>query len=58
MGLRARKVFTTIKKVLTNPPVLALPNQVDGMLIDTDASDFAIGAKLMQIQNGTENVIA
>ena len=38
--------------------MLALPNQVDSMLIDTDASDLAMGAELIQIQNGEEKVIA
>ena len=38
--------------------MLALPNQVGSMLIDKDASDLAVGAELIQIQNGEEKVIA
>ena len=57
-GEEQEKAFTTLKKALTNPPVLALPNQVDSMLIDTDASDLAVGAELIQTQNGEEKVIA
>ena len=57
-GEEQEKAFTTLKEALTNPPVLALPNQVDSMLIDTDASDLAVGAELIQIQNGEEKVIA
>ena len=52
------EAFTALKDALTNPPVLALPNQSDAFVLETDASDFAIGAKLLQIQDGKENVIA
>lgn len=41
-----------------SPPVLTLPNQSDEFILDTDASDTAIGAELLQIQNGEEKVIA
>ena len=50
--------FAALKVALTSPPVLALPNREDPMLLDTDASDFAIGAELIQIQDGKEKVIA
>jgi len=29
---------------LTTTPVLELPNSIDQFILDTDASDFAIGA--------------
>ncbi|MCG7869896.1 MAG: DDE-type integrase/transposase/recombinase, partial [Candidatus Thiodiazotropha taylori] len=50
--------FDALKSALTNPPVLALPNQHDSFVLDTDASNEAIGAELIQIQDGQEKVIA
>jgi hypothetical protein len=38
--------------------VLALPTANDPYILDTDASDTAIGAELLQVQNGEEKVIA
>lgn len=47
------------KQVLTEPDVLANPFNDNGhFLLDTDASDYAIGAVLTQVQNGVERVIA
>jgi len=37
--------------------ILALPNDEGTYVIDTDASDFGLGAVLSQEQFGTENVI-
>ena len=48
-----QEAFDALKEALTHPPVLALPNLQD----DTDASDHAIGAELIQVQNGEERVI-
>lgn len=43
---------------MTNPAVLECPSD-DGMFIlDTDASDIAIGAELSQIQCGKEVLIS
>ena len=50
--------FDELKDALTNPPVLGLPNSYDPLILDTDASDMAIGAELIQVQNGEERVIA
>lgn len=50
--------FNSLKVALTNPPVLALPNSHDPFILDTDASDAAIGAELIQVQDGEERVIA
>ncbi|MCG8078710.1 MAG: Ty3/Gypsy family RNase HI domain-containing protein, partial [Candidatus Thiodiazotropha taylori] len=52
------EAFGALKEALTNPPVLALPNQHDSFVLDTDASNEAIGAELIQVQNGQEKVIA
>ena len=50
--------FDTLKQALVEPPVLALPNHHDPFVLDTDASDLAIGAELIQLQEGEEKVIA
>ena len=39
-------------------PVLAIPDKTGTFVLDTDASDKAIGAELIQIQNGLERVVA
>ena len=39
-------------------PVLALPNANNPFILDTDASNYAIGAELIQVQNGVERTIA
>lgn len=39
-------------------PILAYPDFREPFILDTDASDLAIGGILSQIQNGTERVIA
>lgn len=51
--------FAALKAALTSAPVLAYP-KCDGkrFILDTDASDMAVGAVLSQEQNGQEVVIA
>ena len=39
-------------------PVFTLPNKVDPFVLDTNASDVAIGAELYQVQGSEERVIA
>jgi len=39
--------FEALKKALTNPPVLALPNYSTPFVIECDASASRIGAVLM-----------
>jgi RNase H-like domain found in reverse transcriptase/Reverse transcriptase (RNA-dependent DNA polymerase) len=55
---REQKAFEKLKYLLTTPPILAMPTDDDEFTIDTDASDYAIGAVLSQKQNGVERVIA
>ena len=50
--------FESLKSALSSTPVLALPNSTDLFILDTDASDYAIGAELLQVQNGKERAIA
>ncbi len=54
------QAFINLKSCLTSAPVLAYPSEevTDVFLLDTDASDTAIGCVLSQIQNGEERVIA
>jgi transposase InsO family protein len=49
--------FEELKKRLTEAPILSLPNDTDTYILDTDASQFAIGAVLSQLQGGLEKVI-
>ena len=53
-----QEAFEELKKALTSPPVLGLPNNYDLFILDTDASNQAIGAELIQLQEGEERVIA
>lgn len=52
------QAFNDIKSAFTKPPMLALPNSDGRFILDTDASDYAIGAELSQEQDGVERVIA
>ena len=49
--------FRALKKAFTSAPMLSLPDREGMFVLDTDASDFAIGAELSQIQDGKERVI-
>ena len=53
-----QSAFEDLKKRLVSPPILADPEFKQLFLLHTDASDYAIGAVLCQIQQGTEWVIA
>lgn len=50
--------FETLKEKLSTAPILGLPNDDDEYVLDTDASEFAIGAVLSQRQDGREVVLA
>ncbi|MES9884337.1 MAG: reverse transcriptase domain-containing protein [Sedimenticola sp.] len=51
--------FNTLKKLLTESPILAFPdtNENAEYILDSDASDVGVGCVLSQIQNGHERVI-
>ena len=53
-----QEAFEELKKALTSTPVLGLANNQDLFILDTDASNYAIGAELIQVQEGGERVIA
>ena len=50
--------FDNLKRALTTAPVLTFANNTDPFILDTDASNYAIGGELIQIQNGQEKVVA
>jgi len=53
-----QEAFDELKQRLTSEPILALPTDNGTYVLDTDASDFGLGAILSQDQNGQEKVIA
>ena len=50
--------FNYLKTVLSSSPLLALTNNTDDVILDTDASDVALKEELNQVQEGQENVVA
>ena len=52
----AQKAFDMLKEKLTTTPVLLLPDPTKPFVITTDASDYAIGAVLLQIQGKVNNL--
>ena len=55
---KCQHAFDTLKAEMSKPPVLAYPNETDTFILDTDASNFAAGAVLSQVQDGVERPIA
>ncbi|RYE19449.1 MAG: hypothetical protein EOP45_12640 [Sphingobacteriaceae bacterium] len=55
---QASLAFKNLIKALTEAPVLATPDYDLPFKIECDASDFACGAVLSQVQDGEERVIA
>ncbi|MEN7973501.1 MAG: reverse transcriptase domain-containing protein [Verrucomicrobiota bacterium] len=57
-GPEQQIAFEQLKTALTSPPILSYPLEDAGMMVlDTDASDLAVGAVLSQVQNGEERVL-
>jgi len=50
--------FRKLKSALVSSPILAMPNDSDPFVLDTDACDISIGVVLSQVQDGEERVIA
>ena len=50
--------FQKLKEAITEAPLLVYPREGGGFVLDTDASDKAIGAVLSQVQDGKERVVA
>ena len=55
---KCHEAFLELKRRLTAAPILSFPRSDCPFIIDTDASDYGIGAVLSQIQDGRETVIA
>jgi len=51
-------VFHTLKKSLSGTAHLRIPNSTCEKILKTDASDFAVGACLYQIEDGQQRLIA
>lgn len=51
------EAFSLLKNKLITSPILVYPSRNEKFVLDTDASDFAIGAVLSQVQDGVERVI-
>ena len=52
------EAFNHLKEILTSAPCLAYPKAEGMFILDTNASDYAIGAELSQIQDGIIRPIA
>ena len=50
--------FNHLKNALITAPVLKYPSSTERFILDTDASNFGIGAVLSQVQDGEERVVA
>ena len=50
--------FKSLKEMLSTSDIVSYPNDEDEYILDTDASNYALGAVLSQMQNGKERVIA
>ena len=50
--------FEKLKSALCSAPVLTIPTKTDKFILDTGASDFAIGDELLPVQNGEERFIS
>ena len=57
-GVLTIKLLLKILKHLVTAPVLAFPKLFGLFILDTEATDFAIGAELDQVQNGDECAFA
>ena len=57
-SVAADNAFQQLKLALTEAPVMAYPLPEAPFILDTDASNCAIGAVLSQVQQGEERVIA
>ncbi len=52
------QAFRALKDAIVSAPVLAFPKAHDPFVLDTNASDFCLGTKLSQIQDGVEHTIS
>ena len=57
-GSEQQTAFDALKACLLSAPILGFPTEEDRIVLDTDASLFAIGGVLSQVQNEEEVLIA
>ena len=57
-GGQQQQAFENLKEALISPQVLQIPRKEGLFILDCDASDYAIGAEVWQVQDGVEVVIA
>lgn len=55
--LECEEAFAQLKHALTSAPILSYPQTKGRFILDTDASNMAIGGILSQVQDGKEKVI-
>ena len=53
-----QEAFRRLKDALTSAPVLVMPDEEGTFVLDTDASNFAIGSVLSLRRDGVEKVVA
>src|SRR6202030_753638 len=53
-----QQAFDTLKRHITDTPVLAMPTDNDPFHIEADASQYAVGATLSQRQDGKWRTVA
>ena len=51
LGGESRRCFPGNKKIMVSLPVLALPDFDKPFIVETNASDFAVGDVLLQVGN-------
>ena len=56
--MECTQAFEALKRKLVEAPILAFPQEVGGLVLDTDASNTGLGAVLSQEQGGLERVLA
>ena len=57
-GQEQEDAFEALKHAVTSAPVLCIPNDSDQFRVSCDASNYAVGAELMQKQDGKWRTIA
>ena len=56
-GTEQKKAFDALRQKLMETPALAYPNSEDLFFLNTDASNHAIGATLLQVPHEVERLI-
>ena len=57
-GDKQQEAFNIIKEKVISPAVLAIPTKSGRFVLETDASDYSIGAELLQVQDNVERTIS